>query len=204
MTPPIYDYFINAFMRVVECGYGDEVVYIRELKPIEQQTNEDFRREFVWVILCSGFKEQYARVIFDRFWDAINGKTAIENPFSVIAHAGKRKAIIECFAKSPDWWIILQNCHTPETQIEFIRTLPWMGGKALGYHLARNLGIDTVKPDRHLIKLAEHFGYSSPLEMCKDIQANLNNDGRFEIKEKLGTIDVILWRSMNLTGGKIE
>ena len=203
MTPPICDYFINAFMRVVECGYGDEVVYIRELKPIEQQTHEDFRREFVWVILNSGFKEQYARVIFDRFWDAINGKTAVENPFSVIAHAGKRKAIIECFAKSPDWWIILQNCHTPETQIEFIRTLPWMGGKALGYHLARNLGIDTVKPDRHLIKLTEHFGYSSPLEMCKDIQANLNG-GMFLTKEKLGTIDVILWRSMNLTGGKIE
>ena len=77
------------------------------------------------------------------------------------------------------------------------------GGKALGYHLARNLGIDTVKPDRHLIKLTEHFGYSSPLEMCKDIQANLNG-GMFLTKEKLGTIDVILWRSMNLTGGKIE
>jgi hypothetical protein len=58
--------------------------------------------------------------------------------------------------------------------------------------MARNLGIDTIKPDLHLERMAEVWGYKNPFDLCNDIQ-HLTG-------EKLGIIDIVLWRYCNLTG----
>ena len=196
---PVCYFFLNAYIKDVEEGYSSEIEYVRNLKPLKEQSFSDFIHEYVWVVLCAAFKEQYARVIFDNFWEAVkefNAGTGAE-PFDLIRHPGKKKAIIEAFAHGKKWYTELLISENP---IEYIGTLPYMGN-ALTYHLARNLGIDTVKPDRHMLKLAEHFGYSSPMEMCQEIQDEF---GDAPIRERLGVIDVILWRYMNLTGGKID
>ena len=86
-----------------------------------------------------------------------------------------------------------------ETDLEicYLDTLP-MIGPVTRYHLARNIGIDCVKPDRHLIRLASEAGYEmkDPQKgveaMCRDIQKDIGD------AEKLGTIDVVLWRACNL------
>jgi hypothetical protein len=144
-------------------------------------TPEQFFNEYVWCVLNAGMKEQVARKIYERFMSMGNLET--------VGHLGKRAAIKRGLEEYPQWFRLLQS--VPD-KIEYLETLPWIG-KITKYHLARNIGIDCVKPDRHLVKLAKSFGYETPLKMCEDIQRNVPY-------ERLGTIDIILWRYCNLQG----
>jgi hypothetical protein len=154
---------------------------INQIEPLTKQTADNFLCEYIWVVLNSGMKEQIALKIFKRFIDSWN--------CSVIRHSGKRQAVEQAISKHKEWFTQLQQT---DDKIDYLETLPWIG-PTTKYHLARNIGIDTVKPDRHMLRLAEKFGYSgNPLEMCKTIQKDCG--------AKLGTIDVIMWRYCNLFG----
>jgi hypothetical protein len=126
-------------------------------------------------------KEQIARKIWERYLEKLDPR--------VIGHLGKRSAIETGLINFYTWFEKLKHSDNP---IDYLETLPWIG-PITKYHLARNIGIDCVKPDRHLVKLANMFGFSSPYEMCIEIQKYSPND-------RLGTIDLILWRDCNLRG----
>ncbi|MDP2797892.1 MAG: hypothetical protein Q8N94_10340 [Methanoregula sp.] len=127
-------------------------------------------------------KEQVARKIYERFMDQKDPET--------VGHLGKRKAIQKASKEYVQWFGELKCAKDP---IEYLQTLPYIG-KITKYHLARNIGIDCVKPDRHLVRLAENFGFDTPNQMCVEIQKTFSD-------ERLGTIDVVLWRYSNLTSG---
>lgn len=42
-------------------------------------------------------------------------------------------------------------------------------GLATSFHLAKNIDMNVVKPDRHLIRLAETLNFSNPDKLCKVI-----------------------------------
>ena len=179
--------YLLARTTIIVDGYQDEIDYVRNIKPISEQKEADFFREFVWVVLNAGMKEQIARKIFDKYFDSCGDS-------SVIGHKGKRDAIEQGFVYSKKWFEHLQLLHTTQSQLNFFESLPWVG-PITKYHLARNLGIDCVKPDRHLVNWAKRLGYVSPYDMCRDIQYFMDDP-----QEKLGVIDVILWRYCNLYG----
>jgi hypothetical protein len=52
--------------------------------------------------------------------------------------------------------------------------------------LAKNLGVDTAKPDRHLVRVAEATGYSSPATLCEHL-ARIVGDAA-------AVVDVVIWR----------
>lgn len=58
-------------------------------------------------------------------------------------------------------------------------------GDTLKYHVARNIGVDTIKPDVHLMKIAKHYGYDV-FEMAELLSE------QFDIPKH--TVDTILWR----------
>src|ERR1700683_3136557 len=66
-----------------------------------------------------------------------------------------------------------------------LRELPLIG-PVTSYHLAKNLGIDVVKRDRHLVRLSSYLGFDSPEEMC----------GAFghQVGEPVSLVDIVLWR----------
>jgi len=70
-------------------------------------------------------------------------------------------------------------------KVEYVASLPMMG-PITKYHLARNIGIDCAKPDRHLQRLAARFGYSDVQTMCGEIAKKSGY--------RIGTVDLILWR----------
>lgn len=188
----VITFFYKAFEAVSSSDYAFEMDYVDHIEPIKKQTVDNFFIEYVWVVLNAGMKEQIARKIFNKFCQGING--GIIN-FDVVRHPSKRKAIEKTFNNLSLHFQNLQAIEGDNKQIEYLETLPWIG-PITKYHLARNIGIDTVKPDRHLVRLAEQFGYTSPLKMCQAIQNNIYNT-------KLGTIDVILWRYCNLYGSDV-
>ncbi len=69
--------------------------------------------------------------------------------------------------------------------VRFLAELPYIGS-VTSYHLAKNLGIDVVKPDRHLVRMARMTGYETPEAMCSAVAAIVG--------DRLATIDTVLWR----------
>lgn len=185
----IIEYYNNAKNHVLTHGYKEEVEWCAKRPPFEQLDEYTLFVEFVWVVLNSGMNEQIVRKsIFEPYM-----KGNLASPEKYIRHPLKLKAINEAIVKYQQWFKELKELKCDEDIIEFLDTLPHIG-KVTKYHLARNIGVDCVKPDVHLSRLAEQFGFKSPLDMCVEIQ-------RYT-KEKLGVIDVILWRYCNLNGSK--
>lgn len=180
MAKSIGQLFITAYNTVCENGYSWEIDRVRHIKPLSEQEPIIFFIEYVWVVLNAGMKEQVARKIFNLFLEDLN--------LNKIGHLSKRSAIQTALTSYEKWFSELQKA---ENKLSYLESLPWIG-PITKYHLGRNIGIDTVKPDRHLVRLAEKYGYASPLELCQDIKK--------EFSEPLGVIDVILWRYCNLGG----
>jgi hypothetical protein len=179
----LLQFYFNAYEHVVEAGYEREIEWCANIR-FKDITIDDFFREYVWAVLNAGMREQAARSIFLKYIETMDT--------NVIRHDGKRKAIEH----------VLDNCKmyydkllSSDNKIEWFVTLPWIGD-ITKYHIARNLGIDAVKPDRHLVRLAERFGYETPLKMCEAIKG--------ETSERLGVIDVVLWRYCNLQPNYIQ
>lgn len=193
MTLPITELFINAYCKLSEePEYQHEIMHVtRQLeRPLSKITKDEFFQQYVFVVLCSYWKEQYAQKEWQRFFETGDLKS--------ISNRRKRAAIAIGINHAEEW---LKELKLAEDPIEYLDTLP-MIGEVTRYHLARNIGIDCVKPDRHLVRMAEAFGYGHSdkvpeqykivTKMCKDIQNSIGGS------EPLGVIDVVLWRWCNL------
>ena len=80
--------FMGLRQRVIDAGYGEEIVWAESLKPCGDA--EVFCWEYIWVVISAGMKNQIARQIFEKVRVALfDGKSAS----SVFHHEGKAKAI---------------------------------------------------------------------------------------------------------------
>ena len=59
-------------------------------------------------------------------------------------------------------------------------------GRITAAYLAKNLGWDVAKPDRHLARFSEHLGFSSVRDVCNTIAAATG--------EAVKVVDLVLWR----------
>ena len=75
--------------------------------------------------------------------------------------------------------------------VSYLQKFPFIG-PVTSYHLAKNLGLDVVKPDRHLVRMAWASGHECPLKMCL-IVADVVGDS-------VSVVDLVLWRYATLNG----
>ncbi len=172
--------FTELINVVVQAGYGNEIDWQRNLKPCEESWK--FANETIWVILNSGMKEQIARQIYNKVASAIDTGQDISEVFN---HKGKVAAIKYVVDNYTE---LFHNYGLAEDRIAFLQTIPFIGTITC-YHLAKNLGHDCVKPDRHLVRVAEQYKMS-PDELCNKISEFSG--------EKKSTVDIIIWRACNL------
>ena len=180
-------FYTTAKKYCIDHGGAQEIEFVTNnvRKGFENQTADNFFKQYMYVVINSGMKNQIAEDIYKR---------AIINGLTAIGHPGKRRAIQEAHTHYRHWFEELKMKDSVEEKLEFLETLPWIG-KITKYHLARNIGIDVAKPDRHLVRIAKHFGYSDVQKMCKDISEQTG--------DRIGVVDVVLWRAMNMSGGLI-
>jgi hypothetical protein len=69
--------------------------------------------------------------------------------------------------------------------IAVCREIPFIGPVTV-WHLARNIGVDCAKPDRHLARLTQLFGFDDASALCEAV-ANA-------VRERVGVVDIVLWR----------
>lgn len=224
MNMELIQFYENAKQYCIDHGYQHEIDIVMERK-FHNQTHETFLFEYIFVVVSSGMKNQVAQGIFESC-KKIGSKA--------IGHPGKRKAVVKAQLYYKTWFRELKSCGSIQEKLDYLETLPWIG-PITKYHLARNLGIDVAKPDRHLKRIAEHFGYTdrkilenedlkrkikldiicgySPESALKLHGISTLDDAQYvqwmcediskKVGDRTGVVDVVLWRAMSLSNGKI-
>jgi len=179
----IVEFYNQAKKDIILKGYQNEIDWV-ESRQFKDQNVTTFFGEYMYVVINSGMKNQIADSIYRR---------AIKAGMSAVGHPQKRKALELGMKMKEQWFKELKEKKTLNERLEYLETLPFIG-PITKYHLARNLGIDCAKPDRHLTRIAERFGYSDVQKMCKELSDATG--------DRIGTVDIVLWRYSNLNSNK--
>jgi hypothetical protein len=198
LIPGDVDVLVRAYVHardvVLAAGYFDEIAYHESLE-FDRIQETDFLREAAWVILCSGTSEAVIRQKFRAISGAfLNWHSAIlimqqknycrGEAFALYRHAGKIDAILQITAAVARDGFDAVRSSIRTRGPDYLRQFAYLG-PATSLHLAKNIGIDVVKPDRHLLRIAELFGYA-PADMCRYISA--------AIGDKVSVVDTVFWR----------
>ena len=186
----------SAACRYSESGdVAGEVEWHRALK-FENFSETDLLRETAWVVLCSGFRENIIRERFGYIslcfcdWESAREIVDAEPHCSITAKSAfgnekKLLAIADAAAYIDREGFDLVKLAIQDDPIVELQRFPHIGPITV-FHLAKNLGLDVVKPDRHLSRLATLLGFESPLEFCVAISRKTGETRR--------VVDIVIWR----------
>jgi len=187
--------FTKAEQFVRANGFGWEVDWCDTRLSLDEMDEQRFLYEYAWVVFNSGMRN---RVIMNKWEDLrkafhyfiafqiVSDKNEVrKRALSVFGNKKKVDAVISTAQRIIDEGFEKSiRAKIEENPLDYLDEFPFIGN-ITKYHLARNLGFDYVKPDRHLVRLASKFDMT-PFQLCELIH---QKTGR-----RLGTIDVILWR----------
>lgn len=196
----IVNYFQSAKRHVDNCGFRHEYEYQRSIIG-KKWSERDFLREYAWVILSSGFREQVVRKWFSfislAFFDFVSAKKILrhrneckELALSAINNNAKVASIIYTAARINECGFVSFQKEVQSDPIGYLVTLPYIG-KITSYHLLKNLGFDVAKNDRHLQRISDHFDFEGAEACCKYISKITG--------EPIAVVDIILWRNAVLS-----
>lgn len=171
-------WYLDVKLEVLHQGYGHEIQWAENLKPVTDALA--FWREYAWVVINSGMKNQVAR----RIWQDV--QPVVEaglDPRTVFNHGGKCSGIEYVYHNREK---LLKEYLAAGDKLAWIHALPWIGD-ITKWHLAKNLGHDCAKPDRHLMRIA---GAVDVHEFCARIAK--------EAGDRVATVDLVIWRAANL------
>ncbi len=177
MSPDLYQ---TLRADVIARGFQCDIDWSESLRPV---TDADvFGREYAFVICNSGMKAQVARAIYSRIMEALVVGASAK---SVFGHPGKAGAIDRGWHERKAW---LDAYLAAEDKLTFLGALPWIG-ETTKFHLAKNLGVDVAKPDRHLQRVADVYGLSVD-QLCAELSSASG--------DRVATVDYVIWRACNL------
>lgn len=169
-------------------GYGGEVEWAQSVTT--PATPEDLWREYAWVVINSGMKNQVAQKIWDRVRPEVEeGGRAT----SVFGHRQKAAAIDEmwtCRKSRYEHFVHLATMQgiAADTLVNWCWRLPWIG-PITKWHLAKNLGVECAKPDRWLERVAAATS-ETVQELCTRLSV--------ESGDRVATVDLVIWGACNL------
>ncbi len=191
----LVDRYLTVKEELVRRGYTDEIDWQDQVS-FSETSESDFLREAAWVILSSGMRETVVRSKFTGitnaflFWESsheiVRNKTAcVGNALKVFAHKPKVLAILSVGQHIHDHGYSAVRQNIRERGVHYLQEFDFIGPVTC-YHLAKNIGLDVVKPDRHLVRLASSTDCSSPHELCEKISLATG--------DRLAVVDLVLWR----------
>ena len=191
------DTYHKALEGLVPTNFSAEIEWQRN-QVLREFEERDFLCEAAWVVLNSGFRESVVRSKFDYvslcFLDWWSAKDIVEAKEQCIAsalhefgHAKKISSIAKIAEEIDDLGFEHFKRTVRNDPIGELAKLPHIGPITV-WHLAKNLGFNVAKPDRHLVRLAMEHGYDCVHAFCQTI-----SDGTGEY---VAVIDLVLWRYM--------
>lgn len=187
--------YLEAKQAVIKAGFSEEIAWQENIN-FDNVNESEFLSEAAWVILSSGMREKIVRKKFPdistAFFNWESARTIVlyrESCFNgalrCFNHVNKINAILKIAFHIYEKGFHFVKESIVKNGIPYIMSFPYMG-PATSYHFAKNNGLQCVKPDRHLIRIAKKIGYNSPESMCSEIA--------IEIGEKIAVVDIVLWR----------
>jgi len=195
----LLDVYLDAKEAVLAQGFAWEIDWQAERR-LDRIGESEFLRESAWTVLSAGFREVIVRRLFVPFCAAFLGmeSAAVINAnrarcrrdaLKVFNNHRKVTAILDIASIVDDMGFERIRRKIEQDDVRFLQTLPYIGS-ITAFHLAKNLGLPVVKPDRHLQRIADAAGFSSPLELCQLISNYLG--------DPVQVVDVVLWRYATL------
>lgn len=186
--------FAVAKQLVEESGldarYSDSILHVDDV------TESLFLRELAWVILSSGFKEKVVRKIFPHIslcfcdWETAeeisrNRNVCESTALDVFKSKNKIKAIADGASLINDLGFLEIKNRMSVDVLSTLRMFPFIGPITV-FHLAKNIGYDVSKPDRHIVRLGNKHGYDDANEFCLAVSRMTELSVSF--------VDTIMWR----------
>lgn len=187
--------YFDLKRTVLEHGFASEIDWQSEVK-FDSLSESMFLEQCAWVIVSSGFSYTSTCKIFpdlcNAFYDFESAIRIVRNrPRCTIVslkffnNHKKVEAIIGVAERVHRLGFDAVKQRLKDDPLNFLVELPFIGPVTM-YHLAKNIGADIAKPDRHLMRISKAVGYSDPQSMCKDLSTLVG--------EKIAVIDIVLWR----------
>jgi hypothetical protein len=191
--------YFCAKSAVIAAGFSEEIDY-HDWLSFENLRERDFLREAAWVILSSGMRESVVVQKFPGVSEAFLGWSSGQSivakkdscrsaALAVFRHIPKIDAILEVASTVAAEGFMQIRKQIEEHGAQYLQCFSFIG-PATSLHLAKNLGMNVVKPDRHLVRIASALGYQSAEEMCREVAMALG--------ERACIIDVVFWRFATL------
>lgn len=187
--------YLDVKKHLINKGYAWEIDW-QESQCLDNLTESDLIKEAAWVILSSGMSVKSIQSVFlgisEAFFNwndsdriVFESERCVNEALVHFNHEGKIRAILNIIkyvnkVGFEDFIVSLRL-----KGIEFIQSFSYFG-PATSYHFAKNIGMNVVKPDRHLIRLSSVLNFSSPDKLCLKISETIG--------EKISVIDIVLWR----------
>lgn len=203
-TDDVEGYYLHCLLMCEEV-YADTLEHYRALTPDDVDVDHFFR-EYVWCVYASGFSTRILTEKFPALMSAYRDLMPVsldeqfeqrwERVKTIIGNRGKHDAVHAFMLNLVAYAVEHGTSYWDKFKEDFfnvdaLQSLPFIG-EVNRFHLARNIGIDCVKPDRHLMRLAQHFGFDSPQAMC-ELLAGLHD-------ERVGVVDLVLFYGASLWG----
>lgn len=197
--------YLVAKTLVLKEGFGEEIDWQDSIQ-LSHINESDFLREAAWVVLSSGMAEVVIRRKFPPLSGAfyhwrsaadifLDSEQCRKKALVIFRNIRKIEAIITIAQRVFREGFEFFKRQIQQDGVRVIRSLPFMG-PATSYHLAKNIGLDVVKPDRHLLRVAAAAGFESPEQLCKDINA--------VVGDRISVIDLVIWRFATLKPNYVE
>lgn len=191
--------YLTARERVIQRGFAAEVDW-QESRHLDAISETEFLREAAWVVLSAGMSEVVIRKHFPRISSAFlewvdakkivrNGRSCQKKALRVFNHTKKIQAILSICKKVAAEGFERIKRNIQSGGVDFLQTFAYVGS-ITRYHLAKNIGIDVVKPDRHLTRVAQVARFPTPAELCQAIADTIG--------ERLSVVDLVIWRYATL------
>lgn len=177
------------------CGYKEEIEWQDKLSS-DSINESSFLKETAWVILSSGMKELIVRKLFfdisNCFYNWVSSKRIIKyeekclsDALKIFNNKPKLSAIIEAAKRINNIGFKNIKKMINSDPINKLQEFSFIG-PVTAYHLAKNIGLNIAKPDRHLVRLSNQAGFSDVQSFCTEI-SSLTGD-------KISVIDIVFWR----------
>jgi 3-methyladenine DNA glycosylase Tag len=189
-------FYERAWAAVLAAGYGADIEWQKGVR-LADVTEQGFLRDVAFVILNSGMRASVCdgiwpklRAAFEDFSSATAMLARTDTMRAAALQALRYPRKIDAMLAAPRRLLEVGGWPAARAIVErdgtpFLRTFPYIG-PTIVYHLAKNIGLQVAKPDRHLVRIAEHFGEPDVQVFCRELAARTG--------DSVPVVDLVLWR----------
>jgi len=188
-------FYRTAKERLLSTGFATEIAWQLQ-QEFSAFTETDLLREAAWVILCSGFRESIVRRCFDFVslcfcdWESAakicdSAEHCKATALAAFANRQKIDGIIGMAEVVTRLGFAQLKQNILKDPISSVQILPFIG-PITAFHLAKNLGYATAKPDRHLVRIAGALGHPDVHQLCRSLSRDTG--------DPIQVVDLVLWR----------